>query len=354
MGRQTPAKVTRLAAGGEPLDAAVAAFLTERDLAPSSHRVYVFTLARLTDHLGPETPVEQVSPRLLAEFMAARYPHLAAASWNRVLATLGSFFAYTTGQGWTPTSPAVGLERHRHRLDRDAHARSRAIPAADLLAFLRAKHPVRDKTLWWLLYESAARAGEVLALDIDDLDLPRRRAVVIGKGGRAELIGWETRTARLLPRHLAGREQGPLFLTDLAVASARQPAAARPRQRACPAVLPAGSPAVPGRDRRVDPAPAPPLPVDPPGRSRGPATHPHGQEPPPRHSTPTAGTNPKPQSGDITRRLARLPRFAPLSYDVVDATGSVVGSHPGRGPMSWQVVLAAVPDGWRILSVDVI
>jgi len=38
--------------------------------------------------------------------------------------------------------------------------------------------------LWWLLYESAARAGEVLALDIDDLDLPRRRAVVIGKGGR--------------------------------------------------------------------------------------------------------------------------------------------------------------------------
>ena len=135
------------------------------------------------------------------------------------MATLGSFFAYTTRQGWTPTSPAVGLERHRHRLDRDAHARSRAIPAADLLAFLRAKHPVRDKTLWWLLYESAARAGEVLALDIDDLDLPRRRAVVIGKGGRAELIGWETRTARLLPRHLAGREQGPLFLTDLAPAS---------------------------------------------------------------------------------------------------------------------------------------
>ena len=133
---------------------------------------------------------------------------------------------YTTRQGWTPASPAVGLERRRQRLDREAHARSRAIPAADLLAFLTAKHPLRDKTLWWLLYESAARAGEVLALDVDDLDLPRRRAVVIGKGGRAELVGWETRTARLLPRHLTGREQGPLFLTDLAPAPARQPAAA--------------------------------------------------------------------------------------------------------------------------------
>ena len=85
----------------------MAAFLTERDLAPSSHRVYVFALARLTDHLGPDTPVEQVSPRMLAEFMADRYPHLAPATWNRVVATLGSFFAYTTRQGWTPTSPAV-------------------------------------------------------------------------------------------------------------------------------------------------------------------------------------------------------------------------------------------------------
>jgi len=93
-----------------------------------------------------------------------------------------------------------------------------------VLVFLTTKHPLRDSTFWWLQYESAARAGEVLALDVTDLDVPRRRAVVTGKGGRPELIGWETRTARLLPRHLAGREHGPLFLTDLAPASARQPA----------------------------------------------------------------------------------------------------------------------------------
>ena len=99
---------------------------------PSSHRVYALALARLTDHLGPDTPVDQVSPRTRAEFMAARYPHLVPATWNRVVATLGSLFAYTTRQGWTPISPAVGLERHRQRLDRQAHARSRAIPADEL------------------------------------------------------------------------------------------------------------------------------------------------------------------------------------------------------------------------------
>ena len=48
--------------------------------------------------------------------------------------------------------------------------------------------------------ETAARANEILALDVDQLDLPRRRAIVIGKGGRAQLVGWETKTAGLLPR----------------------------------------------------------------------------------------------------------------------------------------------------------
>ncbi|MGH3770540.1 MAG: hypothetical protein ACRDRW_03945 [Pseudonocardiaceae bacterium] len=38
-----------------------------------------------------------------------------------------------------------------------------------------------------LLYDTAAHAREILALDVDHLDLPRRRAVVIGKDARAEL-----------------------------------------------------------------------------------------------------------------------------------------------------------------------
>ena len=68
----------------------------------------------------------------------------------------------------------------------------------------------------------------VLALNIADLDLAARRAVVVGKGGRAEVIGWETKTARLLPRHLHRRRAGPLFLTDIAPAPAppRPPAQA--------------------------------------------------------------------------------------------------------------------------------
>ena len=64
-----------------------------------------------------------------------------------------------------------------------------------------------------MLYETAARASEVLALDVEDLDRPQRRAAVRSKGGDTDLIFWAAATARLLGRYLAGRNEGPLFLT---------------------------------------------------------------------------------------------------------------------------------------------
>ncbi|MGH3985506.1 MAG: hypothetical protein ACRDST_23180 [Pseudonocardiaceae bacterium] len=68
--------------------------------------------------------------------------------------------------------------------------------------------------LWRLLFETAARAEEVLALDVPELDLRNRRAKVRRKGGAADIIVWRTATARLLPRLLDGRRSGPVFLTD--------------------------------------------------------------------------------------------------------------------------------------------
>src|SRR5664280_296078 len=124
------ATVGRPTAGGEPLGPAVASFLAERDLAPSSHGSTSWPSTGSSTASAPTPP----SP------------------------------------SWTSTSPATGLERRRPRSDRAAPARARAIPTPELLAFLDADHPVRERTLWWRLYETAARAGEVLALNVADLD----------------------------------------------------------------------------------------------------------------------------------------------------------------------------------------
>ncbi|WP_336213116.1 hypothetical protein [Nonomuraea sp. LPB2021202275-12-8] len=67
-----------------------------------------------------------------------------------------------------------------------------------------------------------------LTLNVEDLDLEFRRARVVSKGDAIAYVHWATPTARLLPRLLADRTTGPLFLADRRAPSSgpRTPAAA--------------------------------------------------------------------------------------------------------------------------------
>jgi integrase len=76
------------------------------------------------------------------------------------------------------------------------------------------RYGLRERLLWRMLYETAARAEEILSLNIEDLDPEFRRARVVSKGGAIEYVHWAAGTARLLPRLLSGRTTGPLFLTE--------------------------------------------------------------------------------------------------------------------------------------------
>jgi integrase/recombinase XerD len=85
---------------------------------------------------------------------------------------------------------------------------------------------VREKALWRLLYETAARASEVLPVNVEDLDLNNKRVQVRSKGGDRDWLHFQTGSARLLPRLIGGRMRRPLFLADRAPVPARAPAAA--------------------------------------------------------------------------------------------------------------------------------
>ena len=81
------------------------------------------------------------------------------------------------------------------------------------------KIPLRERALWRLLYDFAARAEEVLGLDVPDLDLANRNARARVKGGDTHLPHFQTAAARLLRAQIAGRESGPVFLTERRAAS---------------------------------------------------------------------------------------------------------------------------------------
>jgi len=136
-----------------------------------------------------------------------------------VLATVRSFWVFATRQGWTATEAASVLERRRVVED---HTRSLSREELDRL-FARRDVSLRDRALWRLLYETGARANEVLNLNIEDLELEAKRAVTTRKGGDRDVLHFQAGSARLLPKVIDGRTRGPLFLADRPPSPSRAP-----------------------------------------------------------------------------------------------------------------------------------
>lgn len=205
----------------------IESYLADADLAASSVKVYERTLEALVDQLGSDASLDSVSRAILAKFLNNRYGHTQPTTFNRNLATIGSFFTWCEDHELVPVSPARKLKPRKVRISRETERQQRPIPFEQLKAlWTDTRHDLRERCYWVMLYETAARAEELLSINVEHLDTANKDAVVIGKGGNAERVYWASPTARLLPRLIGDRNQGPLFLTHRQPGSHVLPAAA--------------------------------------------------------------------------------------------------------------------------------
>lgn len=205
------------------LGRAAGEFLARRDLDGDTIRSYRQTLTRLRRQLGDDAALTQLTAEQTADVFEAAWGGAAARTWNRHRSALRSFTTWASAptRGYLNTDLAALIDRRPEITDR-----TRAIDRHAVEALWERKDvALREETLWRMLYESAARADSVLALDIEDLDQTNKRGKVTAKGGSIIWIHWQSGTARLLPRLIAGRTRGPLFLADRRPAPARTPAA---------------------------------------------------------------------------------------------------------------------------------
>jgi integrase/recombinase XerD len=155
------------------------------------------------DH--PATPTA-LTAAFAARLVAGTDPDTA----NRELSILRAALGWWRTQGWVHADPTLGLERRPAPADETrALTRDQVTAVLGLTSFRlptdpprRARRPVtlRERT-WRLLYETAARAEEILGLDVDDLDLANKRARVVSKADR-----WlAAQNQRLAPDLGAGR-----------------------------------------------------------------------------------------------------------------------------------------------------
>ena len=191
------------------------AFLAQSDLARGTRRKYAQTLDAIERELdGPPTVA------MLQAIAASKWDAAAPATWNRHIATVKSFVSFCARERLLGGEPTLWLRRRRV----DA-TRALLLPSLERL-WSRRDVPLREKALWRLLYETAARANEVLCLDVEDLDLSNKRARTVSKGGDVEWLHFQSGSARLLPRLLEGRSSGPVFLAGLRPSPGRAPATA--------------------------------------------------------------------------------------------------------------------------------
>jgi integrase len=217
----------RPASGSTTVRPAVDRFLASPRCAnPNTRRAYAGALDRLAEHLGPDRLLATVDGEELAAALERLWGHAAPATWNRNRAAVASWLAWCRRNGDAAPALPPAAERRAEHADE-----TRALTRPQIERLLtRRDIPLREKTLWRMLYETAARAGEILALNVEDLDLAARRAAVRSKGGTTQWVYWGSGTAHLLPRllRLPGgitRTRGPLFLSERRPGPARRPAA---------------------------------------------------------------------------------------------------------------------------------
>ncbi|WAL66404.1 sigma-70 family RNA polymerase sigma factor [Amycolatopsis cynarae] len=191
------------------LGQATADFLARGDLDTATLRSYGQTLRRLCLALGERRSLESLTAEDVTRVFEMSWGDAAPKTWNRHRSAIRSFTAWASSADLT-----AGLPRRA-----ETRQRVPAIGAEQLDGLWNLDVPVRERTLWRMLYESAAGIRVVLSLDVENLDLEDRRAQV----GHT-WVNWRSGTARLLPELVAGRTRGPLFLTDRRPAPARTPA----------------------------------------------------------------------------------------------------------------------------------
>ncbi len=208
-----------------PVEYAVAVdrFLAESDLAPGSRRVYRISLTSWTWALvgsvapagtGRRKASPPVVPLAMLDDPSAR-PRLAAAveqrrrqagtrTVNRELSALRSAISWWQFRDWVRTDPTLGLRQPGSLL-----TPLQPLSDVQVAALFRLPAGLREQAFWHLLRDSGASAQAVLALNAHMVDGRSRRART-----DAEPIAWSAGTWQLLSWLLAGRRDGPVFVTD--------------------------------------------------------------------------------------------------------------------------------------------
>ncbi len=205
----------------------------ERNYSRHTRRAYLADLRQLAEHAG-HAP-EEVSAREIRAWLVDLRGTRSASTLSRKLVSVRGFFRFLMREGRAEADPTAGLSapRQPRRLPRplsvddcdaliesDAVSASRSSatkpePSPDPLEELR---QIRDRTILEVLYGTGIRVGELVALDVRDVDGRRGELRVLGKGRKERVVPLPGMAREILEKWIQVRKRPgvlaePLFIS---------------------------------------------------------------------------------------------------------------------------------------------
>jgi site-specific recombinase XerD len=190
-------------------EAATERFLVAAGITDSTRRAYASDLREFARWFGPDSPVEDLDIRVLADWVAElgrarEHGKLAPATIARKLAAVRSLLRYTRGPGYVPDA-SLAPRRPRRLPDAPKQAEVEAIVSElggdSALA-------LRNQALIELVYSAGLRSAEAVSLDLGDVDFEQEHVHVRqGKGAKDRIVPLGEEAAHLVARYL--REARP-------------------------------------------------------------------------------------------------------------------------------------------------
>ena len=174
----------------------------QRDLSANTVRSYVSDVTRLLDHLARRsgTQPHDLDLATLRSWLAqGRTRGHSRSSTARHASSARSFTAWLRRAGLTPDDVGQRLVSPKaHRALPDVLAPDQARALVESAAGDEDPVRLRDAVVLELLYASGIRVGELVGLDVDDVDRGRRLLRVLGKGRKERSVPYGVPAERAL------------------------------------------------------------------------------------------------------------------------------------------------------------
>lgn len=195
----------------------VVEFLERPGLALSTKETYSLTLGLLLQEYG-SWPIEILSRQTLVEYLNT-LTHLKYTTHNKHQAILQSLFNFAVEQGYIKSNPIRGIKQRPPSREKGEHRTDEIIRFLTTLQLEILYKAVADdrrmNAIVHFLHHTGCRIGELLALDLESVDLFNWKFQVLGKGNKQRWCFYNEATAIALNKYIKydRHKQSPALFT---------------------------------------------------------------------------------------------------------------------------------------------